>query len=121
MKVSGEETRDRIVVELERMPQAVEIAPHDAEARVDFLPPVVARITEREQAVRMDLRGAAAHDAVGDAHISIFDEQMPATAAPQRVPRAHFPAVEVAFDARPPERACHRPVELALSADDDGA
>src|SRR5438045_1392431 len=119
MKLSGEEACDRVVVEVERVPQALEIAPHDAEARVDLLPSVVARIAEREEPVRMDLRAGAAHDAVGYADVRVFDEQVPAAGAPQRVPRAHRPAVEIAFDPRPPECAGHRPVELAVSADHD--
>src|SRR5204862_71726 len=51
----------------------------------------------------------------------LFDGEMPAPRAPERVPRAHVLAGELAFDARTPERAGHRAVECPAAADRDAA
>ena len=48
VKIAGETAGDRIVVELERVAQPVEIALDDAEASVDLLSLVVAGIAERK-------------------------------------------------------------------------
>ena len=64
MELAGQQAGHRIVVDLERVPQAVEVAARDAEPRVDLLAAVVARIAEREEAVGANLRVAQPHDAV---------------------------------------------------------
>ena len=55
VELAGEPARHRIVVDLERVPQAVEVAPRDPEARVDLLAAVAARVAEREASVGADL------------------------------------------------------------------
>ena len=61
MELARQQAGHRILVDAERVTQAVEIAPRDADARVDLLAAIVARIAEREQAVGADLRIAGAH------------------------------------------------------------
>jgi hypothetical protein len=48
VEFAGELTRHRILVDLKRVAQAVQIAPRHAEPRVDLLAPVVSRVAQRE-------------------------------------------------------------------------
>ena len=65
VELAGHAARHRVVVDLKRVAQALEIAPRDAEPRVDLVAAVRPRSHERKQAVGADLRVAETHDAVG--------------------------------------------------------
>ena len=64
VELAGQPARHRVVVDLKRVAQAVEIAPRDAEPRVDLVAAVLTRGREREQAVGANLRVVQPHDAV---------------------------------------------------------
>ena len=58
--------RQRVLVDLKRVAQAVEIAARDAEPRIDLVAAVVARGRERKQAVGANFRIVQPHDGVAD-------------------------------------------------------
>src|SRR5438093_4848515 len=117
MELAAEQTRHRILVDPKRVTQAVEIVPDDAEARVELVAAVVARIAEREQAVGVNLRVAEADESVSDRHVAVLDHDAGVAFPPRRVPRAHVVAAERPLDARLPERARHDSVELTASVE----
>src|SRR5262249_8162947 len=117
VEFARQQTRHRILVDAERMAQAVDVAPYHAQPRVHLFAAVVARIAEREQSVRPDLRIAEAHDAFADVDVAVLDHDARAAGAPWRVPRAQILAAEDAFDAGPADRAGHPALELAAPAE----
>src|SRR5436190_18537043 len=101
------------------MPQAGKVTAHRAEARVDLLSAVVARISERELTVRADLRVAQSHETLGDRHVAVLDDEIADAGSPERIPRPQIVAAEAAFDARALERTAHDAVEFAAPAEGD--
>ena len=121
VEFAGERPGHQIVVELKGVAQALEVAPHDAEARVDLLPAIVARIPEREHAVGVNLGRVMPHHGIGHLHVRVLDDDVAVAGSPPRVPRAQILTAERAFHPRPLEAARHHAVELAASAERDGA
>ena len=121
VELAAEEPVDRIVVDLKRVAQAGDIAPDNAEARVDLLAAVVARIPEREQTVGVNFRTLVPHVTAADGHIAVFDDDVAGCAAPCRIPGAQVVAAEIPLDARRPERSDHFAVEAAAAAERHGA
>ena len=120
VKLAAEPARYRIVVDLEGVAQAVDVASDHAESGVDLFAAVFARIAEREQAVGADLGSGVLDEAVGHRHVAVLDDDVRAAVAPERVPGAHVLAGEDTLDSRPPERAGHAAVELAAPRDGNG-
>ena len=56
VELAGEQARHRVIVDLERVAQGLDVAAHDANTRVDFLAAVVSREPEREQPFGSHLR-----------------------------------------------------------------
>src|SRR5262245_30416196 len=91
---------DRVVVDLERVTQAVELAPDDAEPRVDLVAAVIAWIAEREGSVGVNLRVAEADETVRDRHVVVLDDDAARGRAPLRIPGTNVGAGEITFDTR---------------------
>ena len=121
VELTAQSTRDRPVVEFERMAQAVEIAVAHANARVDLFAAVLPRITERVEALSANFRVALANQPVGHRHVAVLDHDLRGAVTPERVPRSQVFAAEDPFHPRPPERAGHAAVELAAAAKRDNA
>src|SRR5437667_6136917 len=103
------------------MPEAVDVAPHHADARIDLLSAVVSRVTEREQPLGVNLAVIEPDVAVGDVDVAILHDEAGGARAPERVPRAQILAAEAAFDAWTPEGPGHHSVELSSPAERDRA
>src|SRR5437868_2227101 len=93
------------------MPQAVDVAAHHPDARVDLLAAVVSRVAEREEPFGVNLPLIPPHDAVGDVDVPVLDDDAGGAGAPERVPRPQILAAEPTFDAWTPEGPGHHPVE----------
>src|SRR5207245_927695 len=117
MEFARQQPRHGILVDAERVPQAVEIALRHAQPRIDLLAAIVARIAEREEPVGADFRVAEAYAALADVHVLVLDDDARAAGAPGRVEGAQVLTAEQPLDARPAERAGHHPVERAAAAE----
>ena len=77
VELAREVARHRIVVDLEGVPHAVEVAPRDPEARVDLFAAVAAWVPEREASVRANLGVADPDRAVADGDVAVLDDDAP--------------------------------------------
>jgi hypothetical protein len=91
------------VVELERMTEAVDVAPVDPEPGVQFLAIVVPRIPEREQPLGADVRTTLPDDAVADRHVAVLHDDLRGAVAPDGVPGTHVLTGKQPLDTRMPE------------------
>jgi hypothetical protein len=119
VELAGHPAVERPVVEHERVAQVGQRPARRADARVDLLAAVLARVAEREPPVGLDERGAVGDLRVGQRHVAVLDDQVAAGAAPRDIPRAHGVAAEVTFDARLLERQRHHAIEVARAANGD--
>src|SRR5207244_4890421 len=99
------------------MAEAVDVAAHDSDARVDLLTAVVAWIAGRKTPFGGDLRIAEANAPAAHRHILVLEDDLPVAAAPDGIERPQLLTGEAAFNAWIAERPEHDAVELAPAAE----
>src|SRR5690606_1035753 len=82
-----------------------------------LFPAILPRIAQREAAGGIDLGIAADERAAAHVYITVLDDDVGGSAAPDDVPGTHAIAGERAFDPWIVERAEHHSRELAVAAD----
>ena len=117
MEIAGQHAVDVVVLEIERLAKIRERPFADADARVDLLAAVGARIAQRELPGHVHARQVLADHRAADVGVGVFDDEVAVDVAPVHVPGAHFRSGKAALDARAAERAEHHAVELADAVD----
>ena len=119
MELARQLTGNRILVELEGVPEAVNVSSCHTNARIDLLSAILARVPQRKKPCGVNLGSGAANDAARDVHVRVLHHDVSGAVAPVRIPGAQILAGEVAFNSRPPERAGHDAVEPAAATERD--
>lgn len=89
----------------------------EADARVNLLSVILARIPEGELAIGANLRLPGSQDRIRHDRVAVLDHHVRDPPAPDDVPGAKAIALECSLDARLRERRQHPAVELAVSVD----
>ena len=82
MEFARQQAGYRVLIDAERVPQAVDVAPGDANPRVHLFAVVFPRIAEREQAVGANLGAAQTNEALADVHVAVLDDDPRGAGAP---------------------------------------